>query len=80
MVGKRKMRKRITVLSLTLLIIMFLTPTIFADTIDLNLEKAYQMTLEDNISLKIAQKNLDNKEIQYKKSNAQKSLKSIQLQ
>ncbi len=69
-----RMRKRMTVLSLTLLTIMVLTPTIFADTIDLNLEKAYQMTLEDNISLKIAQKNLDNKEIQYKKSNAQNLL------
>jgi len=68
------MRKRITVLSMTLLTIVVLTPTIFADTINLNLEKAYQMTLEDNISLKIAQKNLKNKEIQYKKSNAQNLL------
>ena len=65
------MKKKFTILPLILVTVLIFSPTLFAESIELNLEKAYQLTLEDNISLKIAQKDLDNKEIQYQKAKAE---------
>lgn len=53
---------------------MLITPSVLTASREINLEKAYEMTLEDNTSLKIAQKELENKEIQYEKSRAQNLL------
>ena len=68
------MKKRFTIIPLILITVLIFTPTLFAESIELNLEKAYQLTLEDNTSLKIAQKDLDNKKIQYQKEKAQNLL------
>ncbi|MFO7815190.1 MAG: TolC family protein [Halanaerobiales bacterium] len=68
------MKKRFTLLPLILITVLFFSPTLLAESIELNLEEAYQITLEDNISLKIAQKDLENKEIQYQKSKAENLL------
>jgi outer membrane protein TolC len=65
------MKKRFTIIPLILITVLIFSPTLFAESIELNLEKAYQFTLEDNTSLKIAQKDLDNKEIQYQKAKAE---------
>lgn len=68
------MKKRFKIIPLILITVLVFSPTLFAQSIELNLEKAYQMTLEDNTSLKIAQKDLDNKEIQYQKKKAENLL------
>ncbi len=65
------MKKRFTILPLILVAVLIFSPTLFAESIELNLEKAYQLTLEDNTSLKIAQKDLDNKKIQYQRAKAE---------
>lgn len=68
------MKKRLIILSLFLTITILFTTSVGAESIELNLSRSYQMTLDDNISLKIAQKELDNKMIQYEKSKAQNLL------
>ncbi|MCF8009570.1 MAG: TolC family protein [Halanaerobiales bacterium] len=68
------MKKRFMVLLLFLTITILFTISAGAESIELNLSRSYQLTLEDNTSLKIAQKELDNKMIQYEKSKAQNLL------
>src|SRR6056297_165624 len=68
------MKKRLTITFLVLITVMLVTPSVLADSMEINLEKAYEITLQDNTSLKIAQKELENKQIQYEKSKAQNLL------
>ena len=68
------MKKSFNLLTLMILTILVFTSGISAESINLSLEKAYELTLQDNISLKIAQIELDNKRIQYEKSKAQNLL------
>jgi len=68
------MKKRFNILFLVLITVMLLTTSVFAASMEINLEKAYEITLQDNTSLKIAQKELENKQIQYEKSKAQNLL------
>jgi outer membrane protein TolC len=69
------MNKKYKISVLVMVLILLFTPTMFAETVELNLDKALEMTLKDNLSLKIAQKNLENKEIQYEKSQAENLLR-----
>src|SRR6056297_2933538 len=69
------MNKKYKISVLVMVLILLFTPTMFAGTVELNLDKALEMTLKDNLSLKIAQKNLENKEIQYEKSQAENLLR-----
>jgi outer membrane protein TolC len=68
------MGKKYTLTTLIMIFLLLFTPTIMAKTVELNLDKALEMTLKDNLSLKIAQKNLESKEIQFKKSKAENLL------
>ncbi|MGM0446248.1 MAG: TolC family protein [Bacillota bacterium] len=68
------MERKYTLTILIMIFLLLLTPTIMAETVELNLDKALEMTLKDNLSLKIAQKNLESKEIQFEKSKAENLL------
>lgn len=68
------MKKRFIIVLLIVITVSSFSTTLFAERIDLNLEQAYQMTLENSISLKIAQKDLENKEILYQKRKAENLL------
>lgn len=59
------MNKKYKISILVMVLLLLFTPSILAETVELNLDKALEMTLKDNLSLKIAQKNLENQEIQY---------------
>jgi|SRR6056297_243525 len=59
------MNKKYKISILVMVLLLLFTPTILAETVELNLDKALEMTLKDNLSLKIAQKNLESQEIQY---------------
>ena len=72
--GLFKMKKRFTIISLVLITVLLFSAAVSAESMEINLEKAYQLTLDDNTSLKIAQKELENKRIQYEKSKAQNLL------
>ncbi len=68
------MKKKYTLTTLIMIFLLLFTPTIMAEAVELNLDKALEMTLKDNLSLKIAQKNLESKEIQFEKSKAKNLL------
>lgn len=68
------MKKSFIIILLIVITVLLFSTTLFTEDIVLNLEQTYQMILEDSISFKIAQKDLENKEILYQKKKAENML------